>query len=789
MLTAVKKGFMLIVGVALIINSNAQQFEWVKTVGSVENELVRNSAIDDYGNIYSAGEFFDTIDIDPGPNVFQLNFIPSQGAPFFIQKLDPLGNFIWGGKINSANIAEIIVDNDQNVIIVGDHRSTTDFDPGPGIQNVSTPSGVTENFVLKLDSGGNFVWVKIFKVEKVLDVEIDNFNNISIIGLFEGTSDFDPGTATFNLTSVGFNDIFTLKLDSMGLFQWAIQLGGTHPQDVAKTLDIDSAGNLYLAGSFNGTVDFNPGGGTHNLTSNGGSGFDAFLLKLNDSGQFIWVRSFGGAHSDFGSLVAVDSWGNSYSTGSFEGVVDFDPGPGIFNLVGDPPFSVPAAKYILKLDSNGNFGWAKKLNGFLGIMSITNNQSNANDIYYSGWFSDTVDFDFSYGTDIRTPGLNVSADAFVSRFDSAGNYVNVATYGSGGSAIAYDVEVFNNNHIYSVGSFRDSADFNPGSGIQYEYAASAGWRDVYVLKLSECTQYTYGNVSLTSCGPFISPSGKQFPNTGVFVDTMLTYLGCDSIVTLDLTIHASPGHDTTISTCNSYIFGDSILHSSGQYSDTLLTVNGCDSIINLDLILNKTFLDTSITACLNYFWNGTLYESTGQYYDTLVNASGCDSIITLDLTIDTINSFITNFGSLLVSQAPNANYEWIDCQGESWLGNNQNQTFVPQHPGVYAVIVEENGCVDTSDCTEVILLSNEIEVLEGLKFYQSPYNGNIQCVLSNPDLYDIALVSNALGEIIAEYEIYSPTLEIEINGSAGLYFIRLIDNNKNERVFKFFKLN
>ncbi len=98
-------------------------------------------------------------------------------------------------------------------------------------------------------------------------------------------------------------------------------------------LAVDSSGNVYTTGSFrDDTVDFDPGAGTANLTSNND---DIYVSKLDSSGNYVWAKSFGSTNNSgnySGYSVAVDSSGNVYTTGYFRGTVDFDPGAGTTNL-------------------------------------------------------------------------------------------------------------------------------------------------------------------------------------------------------------------------------------------------------------------------------------------------------------------------------------------------------------------------------------------------------------------------------------------------------------------------
>src|SRR5690606_23904636 len=143
-----------------------------------------------------------------------------------------------------------------------------------------------------------------------------------------GTVDFDPGVGVYNLTSLGYDDIFIQKLDSNGDFLWAKRMGSTG-SNIGHSIAVDTAGNVYTTGTFGGTVDFDPGVGTFNLTSAGG--VDIFIQKLDSNGDFLWAKRMGGIGREQGSSITIDALGNVYTTGSFEEEVDFDPGVGIYN--------------------------------------------------------------------------------------------------------------------------------------------------------------------------------------------------------------------------------------------------------------------------------------------------------------------------------------------------------------------------------------------------------------------------------------------------------------------------
>jgi hypothetical protein len=341
----------------------------VSVFGGTLAEGGQSVAVDSSGNIYTAGYFQGTVDFDPGAGTANLT---SAGAnDFFVSKLDASGNYVWaksfGGSSTEWGFTEteisVAVDSLGNVYTVGNLYSTVDFDPGAGTANL-TSGGADDVFVLKMDASGNYVWAKSFGGTNVnyasndrgFSVAVDSLGNVYTSGDFGSTVDFDPGTGSANLTSTGAVDAFVSKLDASGNYVWAKSFGGTgiksETGSSALSVAVDSSGNVYTTGPFTSRVDFDPGVGTVNLTSTGSR--DAFVSKLDASGNYVWAKRFGGVfridrlNSAIGLSLAVDSLANVHTTGNFTGTVDFDPGTGLANVLTDGNSDV----FVLKLDAS-----------------------------------------------------------------------------------------------------------------------------------------------------------------------------------------------------------------------------------------------------------------------------------------------------------------------------------------------------------------------------------------------------------------------------------------------------
>jgi len=154
--------------------------------------------------------------------------------------------------------------------------------------------------------------------DKGSSVAVDGSGNVYSTGYFEGTVDFDPGPGVVDLTSgAGSRAIFILKLDALGNYIWAKRIGANifESSSIGNSITVDGTGNVYVTGYFYHTVDFDPGTGITNLTSAGMA--DVFVLKLDGLGNYVWAKGFGAHHQDFGFSITVDGSGNVYTIGSF----------------------------------------------------------------------------------------------------------------------------------------------------------------------------------------------------------------------------------------------------------------------------------------------------------------------------------------------------------------------------------------------------------------------------------------------------------------------------------------
>jgi hypothetical protein len=316
-----------------------------------------------------------------------------------------------------------------------------------------------------------FSWAKKFGdtgYENLSSLVADGLGNVYSTGGFQNTVDFDPGPGTFTLSTTNGPGMFLLKLDAAGNFLWVKQIGGF-------SIKLDALGNIYIAGSFQGTVDFDPGVGTFNLTSAGNT--DIFVCKLDAGGNFIWAKNMGGTNAEYAYEIAVDASYNVYTTGYFTSFfADFDPGSGSYYLFPNGLSDI----FVSKLDASGNFLWAKQIGGSnldLGGSIAVDGVGNA---IVVGTFSSTV-IDFDPGPGSYTLSNNGGMDFFIEKLDPAGNFSWAKAIGGATDDAAISVFADLSGYIYTTGYFSGSnVNFDPISGTFS--MSSFGGNDVFISK-------------------------------------------------------------------------------------------------------------------------------------------------------------------------------------------------------------------------------------------------------------------------------------------------------------------
>jgi hypothetical protein len=379
------------------------------------------------------------------------------------------------GGICQDEVFDIAISSSDHIYLAGGFCGSVDFDTGSEIE-VRTADGWSDVFLAKYELDGDLVWVNTWggndgsiyeNYDWAFDVEIDDTGNAYVVGCFVGTCDFDPGIGVDEHTANGWFDIFLSKFDPDGNYLWSAAWGGVEI-DRGHSVAIDNSGNAYVGGYFEDAADFDPGPGVDERIASGS--IDSYLCKFDSSGNLQWAKTWGGIdNAETGTFrIAADTAGNIYSYGVFENTVDFDPGPGVDEHTAINWFD----RFLGKYDENGNLVWVLTWDGYASIWDRDGGLviDDANQIYTTGYFGGTVDFDPGPGVDLHES--ETSGSGYLNKFDSDGTFVWAKTWGSCYTQ-PRGLSLGNNDDIYICGAFYGLADFDPTSKV-VEYSSADG---------------------------------------------------------------------------------------------------------------------------------------------------------------------------------------------------------------------------------------------------------------------------------------------------------------------------
>jgi len=277
---------------------------------------------------------------------------------------------------------------------------------------------------------------------------------------------------------------------------------------------VDSSGNIYITGTLDGSVDFDPGPGTTTLTkTSANSSGDIFVAKYNSDGNLLWAKNMGGdaghaAYGPWSSSIVVDVSGGVYVGGSFMGTVDFDPGAGTASLTA---IYGNSDGFILKLDSSGNYLWSKAVAGPASqtVDSLAVDHSGNLLVGGSHYYATST---IAGTTMVGGSGKNL----FIAQFTAAGtlNWVKSANGSTGDPSFA-GLAVDSSNNVYAVGSLF-GLNFDPGATdttLTSSYPST--YQDGFIWKLTSAGGFSFAKSFHTVSGGTLA---TNYP-TGIAIDT------------------------------------------------------------------------------------------------------------------------------------------------------------------------------------------------------------------------------------------------------------------------------
>jgi hypothetical protein len=926
-------------------------------------------------NVYCGGRYENTVDFDPGAGVANITSVGSTDG--FVVKLNSVGAYVWSKSLGGASGQEYVnsvkIDGSGNVILAGQFNGTVDLDPGAGVNNI-TAAGGSEGYITSWTSAGNINWgYNIFGSTGAWELWLDALDNIFVVGAFDQITDFDIGPAVMNLTPIAGSDLFVAKYSSSAVLEWAAPIGGSGSGYIAS-IALDATENVYITGDLYGELDFDPGAGVFNLTSTNGQ---PYVLKLSQcvansiTPDLAFLSDLTGectvsaptaptATNNCGMTVngvpnitfpvtfqglTIVTWtyndglGNSISVLQNLIIDDItDPvTPTLADLTAactvtatapattdnclgvvtgtttDPLTYSTQGTFIINWtfdDGNGNTIIVPQnvviLNGTVtgtdvieecgsfynwidGNTYFVNNNTATHTITSAAGCDSIVTLDLTFlmpatGTDVQTACVQytwINGNVYVNSNNTATyTYVGGAANGCD-STVALDLTILspatgtdlqtacdqytwidgntyagsNNTTTYTyIGGAANGCDsivtldltiLTPTTGtdvqsacVQYTWingivyassnntatytyigGAANGCDSIVTLDLTiltpatstdahtACAQYTWidGNtyassdntttytyvgaaangcdsivtIDLTILAPAIGTDVQSacveytWINGTVYAssNSTATYTivggaasGCDSIVILELTIINEASGIDTRTECDAFVWLDGNTYTSSNNVATFVftngAANGCDSLVTLDLVIvNSSVYSDVIEACDSIVWiDGNTYTSDNNIaFHVIPNVAGCDSTITLDLTIYTVDVMVTNASPTLTASESGATYQWIDCDNNNAsIAGATEQSFTAIENGSYAVIVTNDNCSDTSACEVVANIGIEELLDSEIVVYPNPTNDG-----------HFTVQYSGVIEAIILYDVAGRTVQVPSNVNTG----------------------
>lgn len=813
--------------------------DWAFRLGGINSTECTGSALaqDSLGNLYTLGTYYSgEVDFDHGPGNYSLVRPLNVGAVYLL-KSDQNGNFLWvkdwlsyesiGFTVTEMYNVKMAVDAAGYIYLTGGLSHTIDFDPGPGVVNLSSDDGA--QFIMKLDPNGNFLWAKQIAGNMEMNaITTDNNGNILLTGTYYYEAvDFDPGPGIFNMSPTGYSSAFILKLNNDGLFTWVKSGGANFTRSYGITTDMNGA--VYTTGAFPYTIDFDPGPGVFNQTAffnpSVGEAPDAYICKLDSSGNFVWANRLGGLYEDDGLFLKVDKTGTLYAAGLFAGDITLSPVANPINL----GYAGSYDTYICKINNEGAFVWARRIGGGSddGVKKIE--FDTASNIYLLGSFNGTADFVPMDGSHHNLTAV-ANADIYVCKLDSNGIFKWARQFGGTdyqyGSEAPGGMIVDKYANIYGTGRFDGTSDFDPDTSI-YNLTCSGipadnpvAGTNTYMFKWRQCDPpaiplNTSIADSLSVCpGESTTLTASGSGTLGWYSSALNgTYLGngpnfitpvlyaSTTFYVQDSTCSASVGRrpivvtvkqlssaSVSITACNSFTLNSQTYTSTGIFTQILTNAAGCDSVLTLHLQINNTvdtMQDVSICAGETFHVGSEVYSNSGTYHNNFTAANGCDSNVTTHLVVESlININVTVTDTYLKADQLAASYQWIDCSNANMpIAGETGQTFIPLFNGSYAVIISNGNCIDTSECIYVSRPGNDVTI------FPNPNNGHFSILLSNMTGPAEIVIYNSAGQTVFKRSNVLAITPVDLSKfSDAVYWVRILQDNKTLVTKKVVKL-
>ena len=475
-------------------DSTLEKEMFTMSFGNGKNDSGTAIMVDNDGNIVASGYFQGTIDLDYGTGVMERTSlggsINDNAVDIYLAKYTQSGRLIWGfslGSVGTDIVNSLKSDKEGNIYITGYFGGQMDADPTGEESLINSGTG-RDGFLIKYNKDGKLMWAKSFgntetipfsendnRFEEGIDVAISD-NYIYLLGVFEGKIDLDNSDPNkFADTFESYDrDTFIAKYDLQGNFIKATSLSGKGITQ-GQGIRVDNEENLYVAGFFDGKIKI----GESSLASAGS--FDCFLTKLNKDFTPIFSKRWGSSQADkvSGRGIEIDD-NNIYIVGDFNQTIYL----GDYKIASKGSTDV----FFAKFNKEGAPSFIKSIGGVYNDSVLGLSKDKENNILFTGYFKDSVDFDASKGVYFLQPNsYGEASDIFVTKYSSSGEFLWARNFGGyvslsdeiqSGNGLAVDLE---NNPIIT-GKFYDAIDFHSTEDLNLK---SNGKGDAFIVKYNK----------------------------------------------------------------------------------------------------------------------------------------------------------------------------------------------------------------------------------------------------------------------------------------------------------------
>lgn len=711
---------------------NLGVYRWAGKIAGPNSEYPDWIRCDASGNVYVSGRFEGTVDFDPGAGV--TSRISNGSSDVFLAKYTTAGSLVWvvtfGGTGADRAVAHEL-DASGNIYVAGYYLSTVDFDPGPGTVSY-TSAGATDFYFSKFDNNGNLIWansIGYLGTDYAQTLALDNNGALYISGEFTSDSiDFDPGPGVFTLPnsnpSLTSYDPYLAKYDTSGTLQWVFGLGGTS-SDFARSVVVAPNGDVLLGGYFSTTLTPDPAAIT-TLTSIGLA--DCYIARYTSAGSLVWAKGFGGGSTD--NLLGLTMHGDSvFSTGTFNSIVDFDPGNDTlaFQSAG------LTDAFISKLDNAGNLIWARAFGSNPSETATGICANAAGEVYIAGSFNDTTNLDASNTAPIMNAlGLR---DGFITKYSATGDYVWGNRIGSSATDYCRFITLDPSGDIWTTGYYGAGTLYPDQTNLSIQFTNS-GVNDGFLARYGECAYPVISSQPVTG-GTCV---GGTYSYTVTATGSNITYQWQEG----------TNGGITWTNITNGGIF-------SGATTATL-TLSGMS------------------TASNNLFYRCIISADCGL---NITSGVGILFVGNPDTTVN-VNQHI------LVAAQNNATYQWLDCNnGSAPISGATTQQFIPTTPGTYALAVTRNGCTDTSACYTIATIGiNEISEND-IRLFPVPATDVLQIEMNNAGNYEATIFDLTGRNALSSSNSFTKRSQIDVRSlESGAYLIAIRNNGGAPSYFR-----